>query len=155
MGFRSYVKNTVKDNTNVKGWVDWSAVKENGRTIGSFIKSIKTPDLNVPVQKTTFEAAVKKYNLSDAQLQQQMRSHFRVACVCLLLGLGALGWAVKILLQGMITSSFVSVALSILMLAYAFREHFLYFQIKQRRLGCSVHDWFFTSFLSKNKGRNV
>lgn len=142
MGIRSVVKKGVKNNTNFKRWAAWDTIKGNGKIIGNFISDLRAPHTkDVPV-KETFEEAVARYQLSETDIRKRMRSHFRVALFCVLLGLVALGWTVYWLMQWMFLSGLVALALAMLMFAYAFREHFYYFKMKKRRLDCTVHEWF-------------
>lgn len=152
MGIGNYFKNTVKDNVNVKGWSAWNTIKENGKTIDGIIKDVKV-DLTKPVQKTTFADVVKKAGLSENDIIARMKSYYRVALICALLGLGSLCWGFNLLFKSMFLSSLMAFSLSALMFAYAFREHFYYFQLKQRRLDCTVTEWF-SSFSLKHKTRN-
>jgi intracellular multiplication protein IcmV len=43
---------------------------------------------------------------------------------------------------GYFLGALLSLVVAFLALALAFRYHFWFFQIKQRRLGCSVSEWF-------------
>ena len=38
MGIKSYFKNTVKNNVNVKGWASWDVVKNNAKMVAGFIE---------------------------------------------------------------------------------------------------------------------
>lgn len=151
MGVKSYIKNTFKNNANVKGWVAWDAIKDNAQTIGSFVEEFKVSPAGTqaPVKKT-FEQAAAERGLTEKDLRARMRTHWQVAIVCILLGLLALGWGIMLLVKGMFLSSLVSLSLMVLMFAYAFREHFSYFQIKQRRLNCTFGEWI-SSFYLKQK----
>ena len=142
MGVKSYVKNTFKANTNVKGWIGWNSVSSNAKLVKSLVNDIK-PDKNEATPKTqeTFEQAVARLGLTDAQLQKQMRSHFLVALFCGTLGLFAFAWFVYLLIKAMFLSSLIALSLSGLMLVYAGSEHFFYYRIKQRRLDCTVDEW--------------
>ena len=146
MGIRSYLKNTVKDNTNVKGWASWESLKKNGKTVASLLNDLKTPDLSQPINKVSFDEAMKRYGLTDKDMQKRMQSHWYVAVVCAVLGVGTLGWTIHLLTKSLFLSSLVSLALAALMLVYAFREHFYYFQMKKRRLDCTVREWIFSFF---------
>ncbi|OGT45791.1 MAG: hypothetical protein A3E82_07130 [Gammaproteobacteria bacterium RIFCSPHIGHO2_12_FULL_38_11] len=148
MGIGSYLKNTVKDNANVKGWSSWGAVKDNAKTIGGILKDVKT-EAEKPIVKTTFAEAIKKYGLSESDLNARMKSYFRVAVFCAVLGLVAFCWTLFLLFKLMFLSSLMALGLSTLMLAYAFREHFYYFQIKQKKLDCTVHEWVSSFFPNK------
>lgn len=147
MGFRSYVKNTVKANTNVKGWTGWDVVKNNANVIKNFADDLKAPETRVPPVQITFEEAMKKYGLTESDVQRSMRNHFITACVCLVLCLAAFLWTFHLLWKGMILSGLVSLSLSALMGAYGFSEHFYYFQMKRRKLNVTLSEWA-SNFLS-------
>lgn len=150
MGIRSFIKNTVKTNTNVKSWSAWNTIKENANVVKGFANDIKVPDAINPGVKVTFEDAMKKYGVSESDLASRMKSHFTVAIFCGLLGLAALIWTIYLLTKLMFLSSLVGIALSLLMFSYGFREHFYYYQIKQRRLNCTVKEWL-SGFLSNKR----
>lgn len=150
MGVKNFVKSTFKANTNVKGWSSWEQIKENGKTVNNFFNDLKAPKPAAKTTQLTFEQMVQQQKLTEKDLQTLKQSHLRVAICCALLGLGALGWMIYLLSKAMFLSSIVALSLSALMFAYAFREHFGYFQIKQKRLNCSVKEWF-SSFFSKKK----
>jgi intracellular multiplication protein IcmV len=142
MGFRNYVKKTVKTNTNVKGWTGWDAVKGNAEIVKNFAQGLKTPVASAPPVQLDFNETMKKYGWTEADVRSRMRMSLIVAIVCVVLSLFAFLWVFHMLLKGFFLSALASLALSALMLAYGFREHFLYFQLKQRRLNCTVKEWF-------------
>ena len=149
MGIGSFFKNTVKNNTNIKGWASWNTIKENGNTIGGFVKDIKGEENNGPAIKQTFEEAVKKYGLTEKDIAALMKKNLLIATFCAILAVGALGWAVYLFTKTMYLSGIVGIALSALMFSYAFREHFNYFQMKQRRLDCTFQEWLSSLFSNK------
>jgi len=151
MGIGSYFKRTVKANTNVTGWVSWNAIRNNANVVGRFIRDIKAPKTS-PKTNESFEEAIKRYGLSEQDLRARMRSYFRVAILCVALGVLAFLWMIYLFIKEMIFPGFVALALASLMFSYGFREHFQYFQIQQRRLGCTVREWF-SSFISRKRLR--
>lgn len=151
MGVGRYVKNTVKNNTNIRKWSAWDAIADNARVIASLAKGLKGPDLSAaPAVTQTFDEMAEQYGFTEDKLRVRMKLHFRVAFFCLLLALVALVWVVVLLFKLMFLSSIVALSVAMLMFSYAFREHFYYFQIKQRRLNCTMKEWFF-SFFSNQK----
>lgn len=150
MGFRSYVKNTIKDNTNVKGWSSWNSIKNNAKVVYGFAEGLKPRVQDTLPVKVTFEQMVQQYGLSEKDIRSRMRTHLGVAVFCLLLGFIAIGWMFFLLTKFMFLSALVSFSLGALMFAYAFREHFFYFQLKQKRLNCTLTEWF-SNFFSKKK----
>lgn len=149
MGFRSYVKNTVKDNSNIKGWASWDTIKENGKVIAGFVKNMKPSVGDTASIPMTFEETVATLRLSESDLQKRMKKHFWVSIGCVFFGLIGLGWMIMLLMKMMLLSSLVALSLSALMLAYAFQENFRCYQIKQRRLNCTINEWVSSFFSSK------
>lgn len=148
MGVRDYVKNTVKTNTNIKGWSSWDSVKGNAKVVGRFIDDLKAPNSKAPPVAITFEEAIKKYAMTEADVSKSMRTHLQTASVCLALSVASFVWMFYLFYIGMFLSGLVSLSLSALMAAYGFREHFHYFQMKRRKLNCTINEWA-SSFLSK------
>src|SRR3990167_7017349 len=133
MGLRRYVKNTVKDNSNVKGWSSWDDIKSNAKTIHGFVADLKPADQDLPPVQTTFEQMVRQQGLTEADLRSRMKSNLLVTGFCVLLCLFAMGWMIFLLIKSMFLSALVAFSLGALMLAYAVQSYFFYFQIKQRR----------------------
>lgn len=142
MGFRDYVKNTVKANTNVKGWTGWDAVKGNARIVKNIVEGLKSPDVSASPVQLNFDEAMKQYQWTEKDVRNRMRMSLVMAVICVILSLFAFLWAFRMLWIGFFLSALASLALSALMLSYGFREHFLYFQLKQRRMNCTVKEWF-------------
>lgn len=152
MGVGNFLKNTVKDNTNLKGWSSWVTVKDNAKTITGILKDVKA-EATEPLVKTTFEQTIKKFGLSESDLHARMNSYFRVSVVCALLGIAAFIWVFILFSKLMFLSGLMALALSALMFAYAFREHFYYFQMKKRRLDCTIAEWFASFSPSKKNNK--
>jgi len=149
MGIQSYLKNTAKANTNVKAWSGWDSIKANGKIVGAMAKDLKTPNREASASIGTFEETMQKFGLTEADLRQRMRSHLYLAIICAVLGLGAFGWMIHLLIKGMFLSGMVSLALSFMMFAYAFSEHFNYFKIKNKKLDCTLKEWYSEFFPNK------
>lgn len=149
MGVRDYIKNTVKINTNVKGWSGWDVVKNNAEVVKSFADDLAAPKNSAPPAQVTFEEAMKQYGLTEADVKKNMRNHFLTAWLCFGFGVAAFLWTFHLLWKGMFLSGLVSLSLSALMAAYGFREHFFYFQMKQRKLNCTASEWISSFFAIK------
>ena len=148
MGFGSYIKNTVKNNTNVKNWSAWDAIKTNAKTIVGMVK--EPVSAGAAQEKRTFDETMKEYGLSENDIQVRMNTRFRTAIGCFLLALIAIGWTIYLFITSMYLSSIVALTVAGLMSAYAFREHFYYFQMKKRKLNCTFKDWL-SNFFSHKK----
>ena len=145
MGVRSYFKNTAKANTNVTAWSDWASVRKNAQFIKQLVADIKPKDKVTidPAQKKTFDEAVAKFGLSEKDLTARMKSHFRLSLGCAVLTLAAFAWFCYLLWLGMFLSSIVALSVAFLMGTYTVIENLYAYRIKQRRLDCTVREWFF------------
>lgn len=142
MAVKEYIKRIWRNNSSVSDWSGWSSVKNNAETIGSIVKGMGKPDESDAFVAKTFEEAVKHYGLSEADLKKRMRAHLYSAIFSLIFGILAVIWSIHLLIgKSMFFSALVSLGLSLLMFSYAFREHFFYFKIKERRLDCTVAQW--------------
>lgn len=143
MAVKEYFIRIFRKNTSVGTWSNWKAVKHNASSIKEMVKGVGSADQDNAYVASSFEEAVKHYGMSEADLRKRMKNHLVTAIVCAILGLFAFGWMINLVFfNGMLLSGLVALGLSSLMLAYAFREHFFYFKIKQRRLNCTVREWF-------------
>lgn len=150
MGIRSYVKNTFKANTNVKGWSGWDLLKSNAKVVKDFADDLKASNVDTSPVSLGFEEAMKKYGLTENDVMKQKRIHLIAALFSFVLALAALLWTLHLFfMKGMFLSSLVSLSLAVLMGSYGFREHFFYFQMKQRKLNCTVSEWVSSFFSGK------
>lgn len=153
MAVKEYVKRIWRNNSNINDWAGWNAIKGNAETIGSIVKGMGKEDQGEEVKINSFQDAVKFYGLTEADLKKRMKSHLYTAIFSLVLGVAALVWTLHLLIiKAMFLSSMVSLGLTVLMLSYAFREHFFYYKIKEKRLNCTVSQWL-QGFFSKKRSR--
>lgn len=90
----------------------------------------------------SFEAAKKKFKLSDEQLDKQQHALHLWGLILFVCALLVLGVAIYFLIQGAWKAGLLSLVVTGIAGALAYRYHFLAFEIKQRKLGCSVSEWF-------------
>lgn len=144
MGVRNYVKRTVKNNTNIKGWISWDHIRDNASILKGFFQDLQAPERTTPPVHSDFDETIQKFGWSEKDLRSRMRNHIIVAVFSFVCGVAALVWFGILLSRLMFLSGLVSLSLSCLMFAYAFREHFSYFQIKKRRFNCTIREWFYS-----------
>ncbi|PJD95863.1 MAG: type IV secretion protein IcmV [Legionella sp.] len=99
----------------------------------------------------TFIAAQKKLNLNEQDLFLRQKALFRLSLLMLSLTLLIMGYAVYQLFQGAFHAFIVSVGAMSVAAALTFRYHFWYYQIKKRKLGCSMSEWFRDGLLGEKK----
>lgn len=124
---------------NVPAWL-------GGRTIIDGTKDISrvASDYFIPEKATTeetFEQAVERFNLSERDLQERADGLLRVALIFAVIGFAILGYAVYLVFNQQLGAFLLTIVVSMLAFASAFRYHFWCFQVKSRKLGCSFKDW--------------
>ncbi len=145
MGLKKVVKNEVKSGFNVKRWLGVSQIKSSTKTVGVLFKGALMRDKKEK-RKESFEQAVQRLGLSESDIRNRMQVLLKTAIGCAVLGLLVLVYMFYLLFKGMFIPSFLSLMLSAMLFAYAFREHFNYFQMRERHLGCTVKQWFHGTF---------
>ncbi len=90
----------------------------------------------------SFDAAIARMNLSDQDLQAKQSALYRLSILMCTAAIFIFGYAIYHLYYGSYRAVIISFILMLIALALAFRYHFWYFQIKTRKLGCSISEWY-------------
>lgn len=135
---------------NVRVWFDWERMKSFTLYLGNGIKRLFIPD-NTAVSAQSFAKAQKEYNLTDADLVIQQNALFRLAVIMLIAALLILIYTGYLLFFGTLKAVLVSLAVMTIALVLAFRYHFWYFQIRKRKLGCTIKEWYSQGLLGEKE----
>ncbi|AAO91145.2 type IVB secretion system protein IcmV [Coxiella burnetii] len=146
MGFKNTVKKGFFSGLNPMRWVGYEHIASNAKTIRNIVDNIIEKPTAASSQKETFEECLRRFNLTEEDIKKRMKNALRIVIFCLALSFGMAGYTVYLFVHGLPLSAFVCVILTFVLWAYAFREHFNYFQMKQRRLGCTFKEWFTCTF---------
>ena len=152
-GYR--IKKIISRIFNVRRWSDWDRMKVFTSFVGDGYRNvfgIKDNDTLKPKQAAltaSFESAKKKFKLSDDDLLQSQRSLFRLSFFMLILAICIIIYSICHFASGAINAGFLSLIVAMIALSLAFRYNFWYYQIKNRKLGCSANEWFRKTFLGE------
>ena len=128
---------------NIREMADVDRTKETGNFIIQLLKRFFVPNKSAARGSVqSFDEAVAKMNLSEADLQLRKKSLFRLSILMITISSLILVYSLYNLFLGTWPGFYLSLVVSLLALVLAFRYHFWYFQIKQRKLGCSLQEWF-------------
>lgn len=123
---------------------DWMGI---GMLVGVFglVQSIVT-NIFFPWKKEkgaaeTFDEAVARMNLTEADLEERKKMFLMQVFIYLGAGFAVLGYAVWLAFGGYFVEMFLAFLVALLALAYAFRSHFWLFQMKHRKLGCTFKEY--------------
>ncbi|KTD71376.1 type IVB secretion system protein IcmV [Legionella tucsonensis] len=134
---------------NVRRWFDWERMKAFTLYLGNGFIRLFVPQKKV--EGESFNDAVRLLNLSDESILIKQKSLFRLSIIMVLAALLILGYAGYQLFFGSIKAFIVSLIVTLIALVLAFRYHFWYYQIKNRKLGCTFNEWFRRGLLGEKK----
>ncbi|WP_454782753.1 type IVB secretion system protein IcmV [Legionella sp. WA2022007384] len=137
---QSRIGNLLRRIINVRRWFDWDRMKAFTLYLVNGFKRLFVPQKKV--EGESFNEAVKLLNLTDESILIKQKSLFRLSIIMLLAALLIMGYAVFQLFYGSIKAFLVSLVVTLIALVLAFRYHFWYYQIKNRKLGCTFNEWY-------------
>lgn len=146
MGIFKKVAGKVVD-TRVDRWMSWGYIKE---TTDRF--KILFLDIVIPKKASTsetFEEAMQRLELTEADLVQRKKEFIRLFYFFILLAIGILAYALYMAFLGNLVTALIAFCLSVYALSQAFRFHFWLFQLKHRKLGCTIKEWMNSSIIEK------
>lgn len=123
-----------------RGWIDWDRVNNGKNYVVDIIKPFVVPSPSKSAE--SFEEVQARMKLTDDDLTLRRQALLRIATLYLLVGIFLFLYVIYLALLGSIKSSIYAFVLDILSLVMAFRYHFWYYQIKSRKLGVSIKEWF-------------
>ncbi|KTD66546.1 intracellular multiplication protein IcmV [Legionella santicrucis] len=147
---RSRIGNLFSQIFKIRIWFDWERMKAITVSLGNGIKHLFVPHQNIETEES-FTDATTKFGLSDESLLSKQKALFRLSMLMLLSAVLILGYAGYQFYLGSMKAGLVSLVVTLIALVLAFRYHFWYFQIKQRKLGCTFNEWYRQGLLGAKK----
>ncbi|KTC85191.1 type IVB secretion system protein IcmV [Legionella brunensis] len=126
---------------NVRAWLDFERLKACTSYIVAGFQKLFIPR-QPKGQTESFEEAIAKMNLSEADLQAKKIALYRLSILMITAATCIFFYAAYHLYYGSYKAFIISLVLVLVALVLAFRYHFWYFQIKERKLGCSFNEWY-------------
>jgi intracellular multiplication protein IcmV len=129
----------IKRVFNPRKWMGYDEVKQSGHQVMDMARNLTT--VRKPTRKETFEESVKRQNLTEKDLKARMKALFITSWVYLGFGIALFFYGLYALTYLSLFAVLVCFILSAIALALAYRDSFFYFQMKKRKLGCTVAEW--------------
>lgn len=143
MGFWSRTGKVVGGvfNFRVDKWIGYQNVKEGFTDLkDSAISTFKTQKAE---RIETFEEALQRLKITEEDLNQRKKEFRRLVIIYLLLSILLLAYSIYILIFNNNFGGFaIAFALTLYTIINAFKFHFWLFQIRKRKLGCTIKEWF-------------
>lgn len=147
----SRIASVIKRVFNVRQWSDYDRLKAFTLFLGDGIKKMVVPrKTDIKDTGETFSEALAEMHLSEDDLLARKKGLYRLSILMCTIFLLVFSYAIYHLVYSNYKAAIVSLVISMISLVLAFRYHFWYFQIKERKLGCSVQEWYHYGLLGKN-----
>ncbi len=139
----------IKPMVDFRPWLGTKQIAKDSKSIANAVKTLYHTDS--PSQtKETFDEACKRQGMTAQALQEQFEAYFLYAIVFVLCAVAVLGYGIFLYAHShAIHASLLCLAISVFFTVLAFRYHFWCYQLKNRKLGASLHDYFKNAFTSK------
>lgn len=137
---KTSMRQRLKRFVDVSTWLGTAEIKRNTGNVKQLAKMLFT--VKKPEVKETFEEAVRRYNLSEKDIEQKQKHYLVTSLLCLAMMLAIISYTIYLFRTGDFMSFVMSLMVCFLAFAFFFREHFWYTQIKHRRLGFTFSEWF-------------
>lgn len=140
MAIKDIFKVSRKTFFDPSAWLGVNELSAYTRIIGATLKTTFTPAK--PQRTETFEQALKRLNITDADLQHTAKNYRLYALIFAALGVAALLVGFYYLFHyGTFAGWILAMMMAMLFAVHAFRFDFWCFQIKHRMLGCTFDEW--------------
>lgn len=150
MGFWSGLKKGAKPFVDVSSWMNLDQLKTYGKSISNMGKGLFVPQQASRYE--TFDDALRRLKLSEAELNHKAANLHNLSITLSLIALCLFAYVIYLIItHGKLMAIIVTSVLTTVILAKAFSYHFWVFQIRKRRLGCTLQEWFTEGLLGIKK----
>ena len=137
-----FIKNRViKTKNTLSDWMGINILVDMFNMSKDIFIAVFMPGKGEPVVKETYEEAVERLKLSDADLEERKKMFMMQVILYMVAGFAVLGYAVWLAFQGYLTAMGIAFLVAVLSMSYAFRSHFWLFQMRQKKLGCTFKEY--------------
>ena len=134
----------MKTFIDIPRWVGVEEIVTVARSVKRLGRSLFVP--KQPERIETFEQAVERLDLTEDAIKQRCRQYYIFAMIYAIAALLFMGYAIHVLFLKHYFTFITTIVLAVLLMTFAFREHFWYTQMKYRRLGFTFQEWFKSVF---------
>lgn len=124
----------------VDRWMSLSYVKTVSRQTGSLLKDLVVP--KKASRTETFEQAMERLRLTEADIIQRQKEFRQLVCIFFIIACLIILYGLYMITKGYPMVGLISFCIALYALSQAFHFHFWLFQMKHRKLGCTLKEWF-------------
>lgn len=137
---KSKISAAISRRFNFRSWSDWQRIKSGSQYIAKGAKQVFIPSPTLPTE--SFTEAQRRMKLTDEDLASRSLALWWISILMVVMSVALFGYSIYHFIFGTIHSAILTLSLSAVSLTFAFKYHFWYFQIMQRKLGCTFSTWF-------------
>lgn len=136
----SQLRQTLGSTFRFRFWLDFGRIQGFGWFIKGVALRLFVPKHEAP--KESFEAAAKRFKLSDEEIEKRAKRLRRLSFFMIFLAILMVCYSTYQFTHGGLVGASISLLVMFIPIALAFRYHFWHYQLKQRKLGCTFKEWF-------------
>jgi len=132
---------------NFPAWLGIKQHREFGKRFVGLIKGFSV----IPEERLeeSFTEAENRLNLTDKDIVAKKKEFLFLAIVFFITGLGFLSYLVYLIYNSHFLAIPIAAAAFMVCFSLSFRYHFWWFQVNERRLGCTYKEWFLKCILGR------
>jgi intracellular multiplication protein IcmV len=133
---------------NIRFWFDWERMKTFTFFVGEGLRRLFMMEQNDEINKDepalteSFNNVQQQLNLTDEDLLKRQKALLRLSILMTVIAFFIFLYSGYHFYKGSIWAGILSLVVMMIAAALAFRYHFWYYQIKSRKLGCSIYEWY-------------
>lgn len=125
---------------NFRSWLDYERIRAFTQYLVNVLKKMFVPQKYVATE--SFEQAMLRQNISEKDLVARKTALYRLSILMCFFAFLIFIYTGYQLFYGSYRAVLVSIVVMLIALVLAFRYHFWYFQIKERKLGVTLREWY-------------
>lgn len=151
----STITNIFKRIFNFRAWIDFDRMRAFTIYLLTGAKKMLVPKAaplgNEILSRKAFQEQMLRFNLTEDEIISREKGLYRLSLLMILFAFCLCIYFIYQLIYGSILAIIVTFILIFVALVMAFRYHFWYYQIKQRKLGCTIKEWYRKGLLGENE----
>lgn len=133
------IRRMFKSVLDIRAWTD---IDQHKNVFTYYLRqALRLPSVPKINRKETFEEALERLHLREAEIKRQSTQALHLSIIFFVLALMLFGYGIFLAWQKHTFGFIVTFLLTLVLLTKAFYFNFWHFQIKHRKLGCSIAEW--------------
>ena len=136
------IRNFFSSAFNFKAWMGYQNIKSGANIITSTVHSFTNLEDTSQYPTEDFESGLQRLNITEEQRLNVQNGYYRNFLIFFILGSLFAIYSIYRFYNAQWVAGLISLALTIGIYVLSLAMHFWYFQIKNKKLGCSFKEWF-------------